>query len=228
VESIVKKWKVFLSIFVLLAAAGGGSLYYFLNVKEYKTEDKKVEEIVKSNYDIQLPGDENSSSKTTGETNNGAGKDLSLNQTGQKANAAVAANSGTSAAAIQKTSVVKAKKLTVAEIIGKYQSVFKQLEGQVDGKLNSLISYAYSEYQTKKANGEEISYFYFYSKYTGAANNLEASTDDSFYYIYNALVKELENSGYSAKEAEPIKSHYVSMKKQRRSALMNQAMTNIH
>lgn len=225
--TIVKKWKVFLSIFVLVLATGGGALYYFLNVKEYKTADTKVEEIVKSDYQIQLPDENSTVDPTRGEENIGQ----STNQTGENAGAATAVANKTNAVSTSSkpaSAVVKPKKLTVADIMAKYQPVFENLEGQADGKLNNLLSYAFSEYQSKKANGEDISYFYFYSKYTGAAKNLEAATDNSFYYIYNALVKELENSGYSAKVADPIKSHYVSVKSQRRSTLMNQAMSHIN
>jgi hypothetical protein len=230
--TIVKKWKIFLSIFVLVLAAGGGALYYFLNVKEYKTADTKVEEIVKSDYQIQLPDENSTGDSTQSEDNTGQSANQSANQTGENAGSATAVANKTSVVATSSKPasvvVVKPKKLTEADILAKYQPVFENLEGQADGKLNNLLSYAFSEYQSKKASGEDISYFYFYSKYTGAAKNLEAATDNSFYYIYNALVKELENSGYSAKVAEPIKSHYVSVKNQRRSTLMNQAMANIH
>ncbi|MEO2075719.1 MAG: hypothetical protein ABGX20_09960 [Bacillus sp. (in: firmicutes)] len=227
----MKKWKIILSIFVLVLAAGGGTLYYFLNVKEYKTADTKVEKIVKSDYDIQLP-DENSAGDSTPVESKANQENQSSSQTGETANSATAVSGNhTSAVATSgkqvASTVVKPKKLTSAEIIGKYQPVFQNLESQANGKLSSLLSYAISEYQTKKSNGEDVSYFYFYSKYTGAAKSLEASTDSSFYYIYNALVKELENSGYSIKAAEPIKNHYLSVKKQRRNSIMNQAMSNV-
>ncbi|MDQ1143462.1 hypothetical protein QE429_000289 [Bacillus sp. SORGH_AS 510] len=229
----MKKWKIILSIFVLVLAAGGGTLYYFLNVKEYKTADRKVEKIVKSDYDIQLP-DENS----TGDSTPVESKAIKANQSSsQTVETTISGNSATavsgnhtSAAATREkqvaSTVVKPKKLTSAEIIGKYQPVFQNLESQANGKLSSLLSYAISEYQTKKSNGEEVSYFYFYSKYTSAAKSLEASTDSTFYYVYNALVKELRSSGYSANAAEPIKNHYLNVKKQRRNSIMSQAMSH--
>lgn len=227
----MKKWKIILSIFVLVLTAGGGTLYYFLNVKEYKTADRKVEKIVKSDYDIQLP-DENSTGDPTPVESKAIQTNQSSSQTGETAKSATAVRENqTSAAATsskQETSaVVKPKKLTSAEIIGKYQPVFQNLESQANGKLSSLLSYAISEYQTKKSNGEDVSYFYFYSKYTSAAKSLEASTDSSFYYIYNALVKELENSGFSKKAADPIKNHYLNVKKQRRDSIMSQAMSHV-
>jgi hypothetical protein len=119
------------------------------------------------------------------------------------------------------------QKETAASIMAKYQPAFEDLESQANGKLDSLLSYAFDEYQTKKAKGEDISYFYFYSKYSHAARTLEANTDASFDVIYNALVKELVRSGYSADEAKPLKDHYLSLKKQRSSAILGKAMAHL-
>ncbi|WP_223595294.1 hypothetical protein [Neobacillus bataviensis] len=216
----MKKWTIFLSSIVVILAVGAGSLYYYLNIKEYKTADPKVDNIVKTDFTIKLP-DENTTQ--TGSVADEQGQNLS------KAVEKVSSNSANETfkpAKIESktTAPIVKTKPTAASIIGKYQASFNDLEGQADSKLNNLLSYAMSEYQEKKANGEDISYFYFYSKYNSAAKSLEASTDNSFYYIYNTLVKELENYGYSADEAKPIKNHYVSLKKQKRSALMDKAV----
>ncbi|MGG1675837.1 hypothetical protein ACIFOT_08790 [Neobacillus sp. NRS-1170] len=216
----MKKWTIFLSSIVVILAVGAGSLYYYLNIKEYKTADPKVDSIVKTDFNIKLPDENTSKTKAVAETK---GQDLSK---------AVIKVSSSSAGETQETAKIESKtmahivktKPTAASIIAKYQPAFNGLEGQANSKLNNLLSYAMSEYQEKKANGEDISYFYFYSKYNGAAKRLEASTDASFNYIYNALVKELGNSGYSADEAKLIKNHYVSLKKQKRSALMDKAV----
>ncbi|WHY77545.1 hypothetical protein QNH20_26390 [Neobacillus sp. WH10] len=224
----MKKWKIMLSIFVLMLAAAAGTLYYFLNIKEYKTADTKVVEIVKSDYKIKLP-DKGRSEGTTEGTTEGQAKGESGTKTAE--NTAVEAtnsNDGRSSNSSQNAaSSNQESKPVAADILAKYQPAFNDLESQANGKLNNLVSYAYSEYQAKKANGEEVSYFYFYSKYSSAAKQLETSIDQSFDYIYGALVKELEDSGYSAGEAKSIKDHYVSLKKQRRSALMKNAVENL-
>lgn len=216
----MKKWIITTSIMVVILAVGAGSLYYYLNIKEYKTADSKVDDIVKTNYDIKLPDEDTSKSSSRTEA-----KEQNVSQTVEN----VSSNSGSvsmgvSAVATKSKTPPAQIKVTAASIISKYQPAFIDLESQADSKLNNLLSYAFSEYQEKKSNGEDISYFYFYSKYNGAAKRLEASTDNSFSYIYNALVKDLESSGYGVDEAEPIKNHYLSMKKQKRSALMNKAM----
>ncbi|MFJ5717098.1 hypothetical protein [Neobacillus sp. NPDC093127] len=222
----MKKWKIILSVVVLLLAAGAGTLYYFLNIKDYKTADAKVDEIVKNDFNVKLPSEDVSE--------DGSGAEVTEQSSDLTADASGAADPADSATGttqsqstnknpgqVKKTSVVKP---TAGAILEKYQPAFNDLQAQADGKLNALLSYAFSEYQTKKSNGDEISYFYFYSKYNGAAKKLEASTDQSFDYIYNALVKELEKNGYSSNEAKSIKDHYQNLKKQRRSALMDKAV----
>jgi hypothetical protein len=226
-DPIVKKWKMIVTILVLLIAVSTGTIYYFLNSKEDKTNDPKVAGIVKNDFKIQLPAD-----KTNQVT---AGKQTDVNKTGTQAggseaptknsvvsNGTTQSKTDSTATGVKNTSV----KLTAAAIIERYQPAFKNLESQADGKINTLLSYAFDEYQTKKANGEEISFFYFYSKYNSAAKKLEAGTDASFNYIYVSLVNDLEKAGYSASEAQPVKDQYTSMKKERRSALLNKAMSH--
>lgn len=223
----MKKWKITVTIFVLLVAAGAGTIYYFLNIKEYKTNDPKVVTIVKNDYKIKLPDDktiQGTAGKQAEGNNSGSrtrGLAISKDKSGAD-NGTTQINTVSTAIGKQNTTV----KPTEAAIIARYQLSFKNLENQADGKINTLMSYAFSEYQTKKANGEDISYFYFYSKYNGAAKKLEANTDASFNYIYGALVKDLENSGYSASAAQPLKDQYMSLKKERRSALLNKAMAH--
>lgn len=218
----MKKWKIFLSAFILAAAAAGGTVYYFLNVKEYKTADKKVEEIVEAEYQIKLPEPGPApSTASAGTAEQGADQ---AEGNGQAAPANGGQRTAKAAELKDHSTAGKPTKPTAAHIIAKYQPAFQELQSQADSKLNTLLSYAFSEYQAKQANGEDISYFYFYNKYNSAAKKLEASTDASFNYIYNALVKELKNYGYSGNEAKPIKEQYVSTKKQTRAALMDQAM----
>ncbi|MFJ7725930.1 hypothetical protein ACIQXV_07175 [Neobacillus sp. NPDC097160] len=235
----MKKWKILLTVFVLILAAGGGTLYFFLNIKEYKTADKKVKEIVQGDYTIKLPGEEdtdnpsksNANGQVAGSTESGL---IAVNNSGETDGSeagrdTTGGNAGTSAQQSNNqtnSSTSESSKPSAASIIKRYEPSFRDLESQADGKLNSLLSYAINEYQTKKANKEDVSYFYFYSKYTSAAKTLESSTDASFNYIYNALVNELQQAGFSSSEAMPIKDHYTSLKKQRRSALMNKAMAN--
>lgn len=222
----MKKWKIILSVVVLLLVAGAGTLYYFLNIKDYQTADAKVDEIVKNDFNVKLPSEDVSEDGSGAEVTEQS-SDLTADASGT-VDPAVSATGTTQsqstnkdAGQVKKPSVVK---LTAGAILEKYQPAFNDLQTQADGKLNALLSYAFSEYQTKKSNGDEVSYFYFYSKYNGAAKKLEASTDQSFDYIYNALVKELEKNGYSSNEAKSIKDHYQNLKKQRRSALMDKAV----
>ncbi len=221
----MKKWKIALCIFVCILAAGAGTIYYFLYVKEYKTADAKVDKIVKSEYKIQLPS-ENIAQKQANVPSMKQNPDQAVG--GKAETEAVPGKSKTvfDSNHSNKSSEKNPENLTAEGILAKYQPVFKDLENQANSKLNTLLSYAFTEYQTKKEHGEDISYFYFYSKYSSAAKELEDSTDTSFYYIFNALVKELGNSGYNSNRAKPIKDHYINIKKQQRTAILNKAMEN--
>jgi hypothetical protein len=116
------------------------------------------------------------------------------------------------------------KIVTSDTILKKYTPSFKDIEEQANQKVNELISYAVREYKDKKENGEEISYFYFYSKYSTAGKTLEANTDDSFNYIYEHLENELKQKGFDEKNALTFKKQYNKAKKQRKSQLMSKGM----
>ncbi|MGN7385531.1 hypothetical protein [Sporosarcina sp. SAFN-015] len=118
------------------------------------------------------------------------------------------------------------KKPTVATIKAKYEPVFAKLEGQADQKINALIGRAKKEYSDKKANGEKISYGYFYNKYMGAATSLEASTDSVFHGVVKAVEAELEANGYSKSYAQTFVDQYEATKKARRDSIISKATGN--
>ncbi|RDI39984.1 hypothetical protein [Falsibacillus pallidus] len=117
--------------------------------------------------------------------------------------------------------------VTVASIKDKYRPVFSNLEAQANDKVKSMLTLAFSEYQTKKENGESISFGYFYSKYNGAAADLEAKTDEVFNVVYGALKNDLKKHGYSTSHAKEFKEQYENEKSFRRSALMKKAMEHL-
>jgi ABC-type cobalt transport system substrate-binding protein len=231
----VKKWKIILGALLFILIIGAGTVYYFLNIKEYDTADKEVQEIVNSDYDIALPGEKESETLT----NEGTEENNKTNQESEQAteensesqNSVTSANttnkSGTNTNNNTSSTSDNDQKPTADSIIKKYTPTFSSLESQAEGKIDSLLSHAYAEYQTKKANNEDISYFYFYSKYNSSAKQLEAGTDATFNLIYNAMVKELKSAGYSEAEAKSVKDHYNSVKGERRSSILSTAMAKL-
>ena len=117
-----------------------------------------------------------------------------------------------------------AQKPTVASIKQKYAPTFGALQSQADGKLNALVGRAKSEYSTKKANGESIDFGYFYNKYVGAANGLEAQTDAVFNGVISAVQKDLTANGYDKSYAQSFIDEYNAKKKARRDSLLSKAM----
>jgi hypothetical protein len=229
-------WKYILAGILFLALAIGGTVYYFLEVKTYDVADEEVEEITESDYDIQLPvveeptetnqnnnasetNDEGTTTESDTDHNSLEDKDTSTTNTGKNSTKDNTTTTKTPSSSKDSTKT----EVTVAYIKGKYRPVFESLESQANGKIDALVSRAIGEYQQKKNNGEEISYAYFYQKYTSAGKQLENRTDEMFGYIYEALEGELKKHGYSPSHANEFKSAYESAKESRSSALIEKA-----
>lgn len=242
----MKKWILFGLAIILLGTAGVS--YYLLEVKEYDTADENVEEMVTGEYDVKLPTEETdistdeelvttptestdvtpenseSSDNTNSDTNEAGQKDTTQNNSTTSSN-----NSNAKQDQKENSSEKEASKTPTAKsITDKYKPSFLALEDQANSKINSLVSYAADEYSTKKQNGEDISYFYFYAKYSRAGTALEIKTDEAFNYLYNALVDELVENGFDVKEAKPFKEAYESAKVSRRNALLDKAKSYLN
>jgi len=229
----------------LLVAVGGYALYVF-KFKEYDVADPEVDEIIEETYTIELPDGtelvvdkdgkiveekkpvEGSDSQVS--KNNEAGKGAegdSKSPTSSNSSTSTDKQNGTS------TSTDKSKtpnaptgedsKPTVGDIKAKYAPTFQSLQGQAESKINGLIGQAASEYSTKKANGESISVGYFYSKYVGAANSLEASTDATFNTLISVIEQDLVANGYDKSYAQSFRDEYEAAKEARRNALLSKA-----
>ncbi|WP_342433683.1 hypothetical protein [Neobacillus sp. FSL H8-0543] len=227
----MKKWKIIVSIVVLILAAGAGSIYYLLKIKDYETTDTKVEDIVEEKYDIKLPdeGFRDDANQNSAENNTAPDIEITSVET-TNITSGVAEDKGSANTSMpnNKQKTATAVTVTATAIIERYQPSFNDLENQASTRLNTLLSHAFNEYKSKKANDEAINYFYFLSKYETAAEKLEASTDESFEYIFAALVSDLKKAGFKASEAQYIEDHYRSMKKERRSSLIGKAKTYIN
>lgn len=113
--------------------------------------------------------------------------------------------------------------ITAENIKAAYRPAFESLQSQANAKIDALVNTAYSEYQSKKQSGESVSITYFFQKYTSAGKELESNTDETFNYIYGALVNDLENRGFSSSEANEFKTQYENAKSARESALISKA-----
>ncbi|MCJ1908260.1 hypothetical protein [Planococcus ruber] len=114
-------------------------------------------------------------------------------------------------------------KVTVAQIKQKYEPSLADIENQANSRINGLVSRAKSEYDAKKANGESISYGYFYNKYMSAASELEGRTDTVFYAVLGSMKKELKANGLAESHADSLVSEYEARKEQRKSDLISKA-----
>ncbi len=239
-----KFWKVFLLSLLAIILVASGLAYYFLKVKTYETADAEVEEITESEYEIVLPeeeveeganeeseetnSDQKESTGNEGTESNQSSSNTASNSNNDKEDQKQSSGSGdqTGSTSTEHSTQVKEDTVTVAEIKDKYRPSFQNLQDQANGKIDSLVSKAFTEYKTKKENGEKISLGYFYNKYTNAADALEGKTDTAFNTIYKALQKDLKKHGYSTSHAKEFKEHYENEKSSRRTALLNKAVDN--
>lgn len=235
-----KKWKITIAVVaaVLIGAAAYGT--YVFKFKKYDVADEEVSEIVADPYEVELPdgskliiGEDGSVSTGSGDASTAGGDTTDSDDGGEAGGDTSTGSNQTAGVTPPKNNAsngdqgtdgnkvpVNTNKPTVAEVKAKYEAVFTQLEGQADTKINSLISRAKKEHADKKANGESISYGYFFNKYMGAANTLEANTDAVFYGVIQAVETELAANGYSKTHAKSFVEHYEATKKARRDGIL--------
>ena len=221
--------KFALAALLVLAAGTGAAIYYFAKVKKYDVADRKVDEITEKHYSLKLP-DETPLPKGVKKDADGSvwidknghyiledGSSVDpqtwLAENNQNGNGPVvsakAADNGESP-----------KKVTVEAIKKRYAPTFDHLERQAKNQLGALVGQAKNEYTEKASKGEKINPAYFYQKYTGAANRVEAKTDAAFNTVYNTLESELKSNNYSPSHAKAFKTSYENAKKQQRDQLM--------
>jgi len=218
-------WKYILLVFVLLVVSIGGYGLYIFKFKEYDVADPEVEEIIEDPYVITLPDGteivvdkegniiEERKDEPAEENSDGA-----QNEDTQSEDPTPSENDPN-----QVTGDSEQQRLTVAEIKEKYIPSLKELENQANSNLDALIQKAYDEYSAKRANGESIDIGYFYNKYMGAANGLEARTDAAFNALMTIIENELEENGYSKAHAQSLRDDYNAAKEERRSNLLKKA-----
>jgi len=236
-----KKLKIFLLILLIVILATAGTLLYFFKFKEYDVADEEVMKIIEDPYTIEMPdgttitldengdivesavnaeapGTEGTPSKGTSTDDSKA--DATATDTTKADGTTPDKKVPTSTTGNTNTNT-NSPKSTVGTIKQKYVPTLENLQSQADTKLNTLISHAKTEYTAKKANGESISYAYFYNKYVGAAEGLEANTDAVFKGVIKAVEKDLVTNGYDKSYAQNLVDEYNAAKKARRSSLLS-------
>lgn len=108
------------------------------------------------------------------------------------------------------------------QIKEQYEAAFAALEEQSTDRLYKMVSLAKNEYLEKQANGQTISYPYFYNKYTSAASELEKQTDEFFYALIAQMKQDLKANGLPQSTTET----YVQEYEKRKDKLRNQLLKN--
>ena len=239
-----KKLKIFLLILLIVLLATAGTLLYFFKFKEYDVADEEVAKIIEDPYTIEMPDgttitvDANGEvvesveptipPVTEGTSSEGTSTDGSevkgTSTGGSKGEGTSSGDKAPSSTTGESNTTETTPKPTVSTIKQKYVLTLENLQSQADSKLNTLVGHAKKEYSDKKASGESISYGYFYNKYVGAANGLEARTDAVFAGVIKGVEKDLVANGYDKSYAQNLIDDYNAKKKARKDSLLNKAM----
>jgi hypothetical protein len=239
-KKMKKKWKIVLASFLLLAIGGAGTVYYSFTTKEYDiSQDKKVEQIVETEYNVALPdstnenaqnnGNDSTSTSTTNEIKTTSNTNASFNnntvtKNETKSETSTPTNTNNQNKQTDQQDKTSNSEVTAASIVEKYRPSFINLQQQANAKIDALVAHAFAEYQAKKSNNEEISFTYFYRKYNTAAKELEVKTDAAFETIYQALEAELTKHGFSTSHAQEFRDAYEQEKAARRNALIQKTI----
>ncbi|MYL53884.1 hypothetical protein GLW08_11105 [Pontibacillus yanchengensis] len=181
-------------IFFSIVLIGAGWVAYLFFIKDYDTADQQVDEIVDSEFQVEM------SEQQTKSNNEQQSESPSDKNTSSDDN------------------------LTVNEIKQNHQPAINKLEQQAQSKIDELAKHALAEYQRKKNNGEDVSYSYFYQKYKEAADRLESNMDSAFKTIYSSMQSKLAENGHSKDAASEVKENYEQMKERWKQELKDQAM----
>lgn len=224
-----KKLKITTLILVLLFLTVGGTLLYVFKFKEYDVADEEAKNIIEDPYRIEMPDGTSITQNHSGEVGESAGTVASNGEktmvgTTSDNDKQPSSNGGSNSTSSKTNTTGTNQEQTVESIKLKYNPVLENLQSQADHKLNTLVSHAKKEYGTKKAAGESISYGYFYTKYVGISEKLEANTDAAFADVIIAVEKDLEASGYSKSHAKSFTEDYNAKKKARKDSLMKKAL----
>lgn len=216
--------KLLLLAGVLLICASGYLIYLF-GFKEYDIADAEVDSITKEEYVIELADgskiilDQHGNLLRHVEGSDEAvrvekfRKGLSHSET--KEIAKTSSPNEKSSADAKKVSNPNSKekaKVTVSDIQKRYDPVIADIEQQANTSLDNLIKVAKSEYFEMSDNDKNISYPYFYNKYSAAATKLEKRTDQIFYAVMDMMSQDLKSNGLPVTLSESMAKEYENRK----------------
>lgn len=225
----------------ILLICGSGYLIYLFGFKEYNIADAEVDTITKEEYVIELADGSKIVLDKYGNLIRHLEEDKDEAVRTEKIKeeladsestdlAEVSASKETSKAEKEKDAVTskqaKAKKAktTVKDIKKKYEPAITDIERQANNSLDNLIEVAKDEYFEMEENDQNISYPYFYNKYSAAATKLEKRTDKIFYAVMEMMEKDLKSNNLPLSLSKSMSKEYEKRKvKIRNDILKNTA-----
>lgn len=121
-----------------------------------------------------------------------------------------------------KSKQTKSTALTEKEVKKNYEPAIADIERQANASLNNLIDLAKEEYFKMEENAQEISYPYFYNKYSAAASKLEKRTDDVFYALMEVMRQDLKANGLPDDLPKSLSKEYENRKDKLRREILKE------
>lgn len=184
-----------------------------------KNEGIKIRTVDTSRFDDQSIVEVDKPETNSQTTNEKSEADPSSNNTGNSTNqpSSKTTDPDSNSEVSTNETATEVSTISSAEIKEKYVLQFLQLEGEISSRFTIILNEAVQDYQTKKANNEEINLQDFQSKYATKIVNLETESDRRFAEIYLEFEAELVENDYPKSEASPYQAKYLAEKQNRES-----------
>ncbi len=241
-----------ITVIVSLSIATFSLLFYLFEIKNYDVVDEQISEIIATGFTVELPNIINDSmefdngqqvnteaivpepelvlnTSFTNDDNEVEVKNIAILTEGIKPEPlrvveTIITNKATLSEDKDLSEENEGNVLSEEDIFLLYNPTLKELEEQATHSLNLLLMRAHDEYKELKANDEEVSFSYFYTKYMTAVKELEVQADDAFYIIVDALQQELHTHGYHTEAVATIVADYEELKKTRQLQIFKKVL----
>jgi len=115
---------------------------------------------------------------------------------------------------------------SLEEIKANYQTKFEELQSKTNSQIDTLVEKAlhdFKAYINKEQPDDSLKTLY--QSYAAQGQIIEQQTEEEFQTLYQKLIIELSQNGYSEDEAEEFKQIYEQQKEERKSEILKQALS---
>lgn len=223
--------KAILYVFLVFLLIGTGSLLFSLPNLNVETDDERIDEVLNLAYDVDIPTryKDDETLVNIDKRNNDSGDESQsedIPSCEDVGNRPLEIAKELESFEEEKDEDWSLTPVTADELLDQYRFIFEDLQTQATEKLDQLISVALNEYRDLRENDERINYLDLFQKYSGAAEELEDQTDDTFHELYDSLKQELKSNDLDPKAASSFKTQYEEEKASWKNSIITDVMSD--